>query len=173
MSEKEEAIEILNWTQRASEMWMVKLSYISRAGSEQFAKPISKTVFRDIKTSPRELVVQLSTMLDETLNKRNKSKGLAQTRLFDNQIKLNNETHIEKDDNNPKMLHSFLMKFWNNSVPISESATQDGLLLFVCGRQMVGEEVGRLSFYTTWNQMCKDNTTPYSIILKIKPVKVK
>ena len=166
MSEKDEAIEILNWTQRASEMWMVKLSYVSKAGSQQYAKPISKTVFRDIKTSPRDLVVQLSTMLDETLNKRNKAKGLAQKRLYDNQININNKSILTIDDNNPKMLHSFLMEFWNTT-------SDNALLLFVCGRQMVGEEVGRLSFYTTWNQMTQDNTNPYSIILKIKKVKVK
>ena len=166
MSDKDEAIGILNWTQRASEMWMVKLSYVQRAGSEQYAKPISKTVFRDIKTSPRDLVVQLSTMLDETLNKRNKAKGFAQKRLYDNQININNKSILTIDDNNPKMLHSFLMKFWNTT-------SDNALLLFVCGRQMVGEEVGRLSFYTTWNQMTQDNTSPYSIILKIKKVKVK
>ena len=60
MSEIEEAIEILNWTQRASEMRMVKLSYVSKPGSQQYAKPISKTVFRDIKTHPRDLTIQLS-----------------------------------------------------------------------------------------------------------------
>jgi hypothetical protein len=55
------------------------------------------------------------------------------------------------------------MKSWAN----------DELLLFVCGRQMAGEERGILSFYTTWEQMTKDNTSPYSIILKIKRVKIK
>lgn len=163
MSEIEEAIEILNWTQRANEMWMVKLSYVSKAGSERYAKPISKTVFRDIKNHPRDLTIQLSMMLDETLNKRNKTKGLGINRLYDNKIQLNNETQIKIEDNNATVLHNWLMKSWAN----------DELLLFVCGRQMAGEERGILSFYTTWEQMTKDNTNPYSIILKIKRVKIK
>jgi hypothetical protein len=163
MSDKDEAIEILNWTQRASEMWMVKLSYVSKAGSEQYAKPISKTVFRDNKTHPRDLIIQLSMMLDETLNKRNKTKGLGINRLYDNTIRLNNEKQIDIEDNNATVLHNWLMKSWAN----------DALLLFVCGRQMVGAEQGSLSFYTTWNQMTQDNSEPYGIILKIKRVKIK
>ena len=107
MSDKDEAIEILNWTQRASEMWMVKLSYVSKAGSEQYAKPISKTVFRDNKTHPRDLIIQLSMMLDETLNKRNKTKGLGINRLYDNTIRLNNEKQIDIEDNNATVLHKW------------------------------------------------------------------
>ena len=163
MSEIEEAIEILNWTQRASEMWMVKLSYVSKPGSQQYAKPISKTVFRDIKTHPRDLTIQLSMMLDETLNKRNKIKGLGINRLYDNNISLNNQKIIKIEDNNATVLHNWLMKSWAN----------DELLLFVCGRQMEGGGRGDLSFYTTWNQMTQDNSEPYSIILKIKRVKIK
>ena len=77
-------------------MWMVKLSYVSKPGSQQYAKPISKTVFRDIKTHPRDLTIQLSMMLDETLNKRNKIKGLEINRLYDNNISLNNQKIIKK-----------------------------------------------------------------------------
>ena len=166
MTDKYEAIEILNWTQRASEMWMVKLSYVSKAGSQQYAKPISKTVFRDIKTDSTLLIAQLCAMLDETLNKRNKAKGYEVTRLYENKISLNNDTIIMAEDNNSAVFTSWLMKSWNTT-------SDNALLLFVCGRQMAGGGRGDLSFYTTWNQMTQDNSEPYSIILKIKKVKIK
>ena len=114
MSEIEEAIKILNWTQSEiiKELWMIKVSYIKRAGSEQYAQPLSKTVFMNPKTDKKILLVKLSSMIDTVLNQDGESFS-HQTyedgqRLYDAEISLDDETIIKKEDNNPEKWYDFL-----------------------------------------------------------------
>ena len=171
MSEIKEAIEILNWTQSKiiKDLWMIKVSYVTRAGSEQHAKPISKTVFMNPKTDKETLVVKLSSMMDATLNK---SSGLSTKdgqRLYDAEISLDNKTVIKKEDNNPKKWYDFLDSHFDES---------GELLLFVCREGWTFPPFttsggwNRVLFYTNWKLMVDSNSNPKSMIIKIKKVDV-
>ena len=165
MSEIEEAIEILNWTQSKiiEDIWMIKVSYVTRAGSEQYAKPISKTVFMNPKTDKETLVVKLSSMMDATLNKGFDNPIEDGQRLYDAQIRLDNKTIIKKEDNNPKKWYDFLFSQFDES---------GELLLFVCREGWVERGWVRGLFYTNWKLMVDSNSNPKSMIIKIKKVDV-
>ena len=165
MSEIEEAIEILNWTQSKiiKDLWMIKVSYVTRAGSEQHAKPISKTVFMNPKTDKETLVVKLSSMMDATLNKGFDNPIEDGQRLYDAQISLDNKTIIEKEDNNPEKWYDFLFSQFDES---------GELLLFVCREGWAETGWNRVLFYTNWKLMIDSNSNPKSMIIKIKKVDV-
>ena len=165
MSELEEAIEILNWTQSKiiKDLWMIKVSYVTRAGSEQHAKPISKTVFMNPKTDKETLVVKLSSMMDATLNKGFDNPIEDGQRLYDAQISLDNKTIIEKEDNNPEKWYDFLDSQFDES---------GDLLLFVCREGWAETGWNRVLFYTNWKLMVDSNSNPKSMIIKIKKVDV-
>jgi hypothetical protein len=165
MSELEEAIEILNWTQSKiiKDLWMIKVSYVTRAGSEQHAKPISKTVFMNPKTDKETLVVKLSSMMDATLNKGFDNPTEDGQRLYDAQISLDNKTIIEKEKNNPLNWYDFLFSQFDES---------GELLLFVCREGWAETGWNRVLFYTNWKLMVDSNSNPKSMIIKIKKVDV-
>ena len=165
MSELEEAIEILNWTQSKiiKDLWMIKVSYVTRAGSEQHAKPISKTVFMNPKTDKETLVVKLSSMMDATLNKGFDNPIEDGQRLYDAQISLDNKTIIKKEDNNPEKWYDFLFSQFDES---------GELLLFVCREGWAETGWNRVLFYTNWKLMVDSNSNPKSMIIKIKKVDV-
>ena len=165
MSELEEAIEILNWTQSKiiKDLWMIKVSYVTRAGSEQHAKPISKTVFMNPKTDKETLVVKLSSMMDATLNKSFAAPTEDGQRLYDAQISLDNKTIIEKEKNNPLNWYDFLFSQFDES---------GELLLFVCREGWAETGWNRVLFYTNWKLMVDSNSNPKSMIIKIKKVDV-
>ena len=167
MSEIEEAIEILNWTQSKiiKDLWMIKVSYVNRAGSEQYAQPLSKTVFMNPKTDKETLLVKLSSMIDTALNE---SSGLSTEdgqRLYDAQISLDNKTIIKKEDNNPKKWYDFLDSHFDD--------INDDLLLFVC-REGWGltHPTPDVFFYTNWGLMVSSNSNPQSMIIAIELVDV-
>jgi hypothetical protein len=170
MSEiEEEAIEILNWTQSKiiKDLWMIKVSYIKRAGSEQYAQPLSKTVFMNPKTDKKILLVKLSSMIDTVLNQDGESFS-HQTyedgqRLYDAQISLDNKTIIKKEDNNPEKWYDFLFSQFDES---------GELLLFVCREGWAETGWNRVLFYTNWKLMVDSNNNPKSMIIKIKKVDV-
>ena len=169
MSEIEEAIKILNWTQSEiiKELWMIKVSYIKRAGSEQYAQPLSKTVFMNPKTDKKILLVKLSSMIDTVLNQDGESFS-HQTyedgqRLYDAEISLDDETIIKKEDNNPEKWYDFLDSQFDES---------GDLLLFVCREGWAETGWNRVLFYTNWKLMVDSNNNPKSMIIKIKKVDV-
>jgi hypothetical protein len=165
MSEIEEAIEILNWTQSKiiKDLWMIKVSYVTRAGSEQHAKPISKTVFMNPKTDKETLVVKLSSMMDATLNKSFAAPTEDGQRLYDAQISLDNKTIIKKENNNPLNWYDFLSSQFDES---------GELLLFVCRQGWAETGWNSVLFYTNWKLMVGSNSNPKSMIIKIKKVDV-
>ena len=165
MSEIKEAIKILNWTQSKiiKDLWMIKVSYVTRAGSEQYAKPISKTVFMNPKTDKETLVVKLSSMMDATLNKGFDNPIEDGQRLYDAQISLDNKTIIEKEKNNPLNWYDFLFSQFDES---------GELLLFVCREGWAETGWNRVLFYTNWKLMVSSNSNPKSMIIKIKKVDV-
>ena len=166
MSELEEAIEILNWTQSKiiEDIWMIKVSYVTRAGSEQYANPVLNKVLMNLQTDKKTLLVKLSSMIDTALNE---SSGLSTKdgkRLYDAEISLDNKTIIKKEDNNPKKWYDFLDSHFDD--------TNNDLILFVC-REGWGE-TGRnsLFFYTNWGLMVSSNSNPQSMIIAIELVTV-
>lgn len=169
MSEIEEAIEILNWTQSKiiKDLWMIKVSYVTRAGSEQYAKPISKTVFMNPKTDKKTLLVKLSSMIDTVLNQDGESFS-HQTyedgqRLYDAEISLDNKTIIEGNENTPKKWYDFLD---------SQFGESGDLLLFVCREGWAETGLNNVFFYTDWSLMVSSNSNPKSMIIAIELVDV-
>jgi hypothetical protein len=170
MSEIEEAIKILNWTQSEiiKELWMIKVSYIKRAGSEQYAQPLSKTVFMNPKTDKKILLVKLSSMIDTVLNQDGESFS-HQTyedgqRLYDAEISLDDETIIKKEDNNPEKWYDFLDSHFDD--------INDDLLLFVCREGWTDTGWNSVFFYTEWIRMVSSNSNPQSMIIAIELVDV-
>jgi|TARA_R110002074_G_scaffold27981_5_gene80803 hypothetical protein len=170
MSEIEEAIKILNWTQSEiiKELWMIKVSYIKRAGSEQYAQPLSKTVFMNPKTDKKILLVKLSSMIDTVLNQDGESFS-HQTyedgqRLYDAEISLDDETIIKKEDNNPEKWYDFLDSHFDD--------INDDLLLFGCREGWTDTGWNSVFFYTEWIRMVSSNSNPQSMIIAIELVDV-
>jgi len=166
MSEIEEAIEILNWTQSKiiEDIWMIKVSYVTRAGSEQYANPVLNKVLMNLQTDKKTLLVKLSSMIDTALNE---SSGLSTKdgqRLYDAEISLDNKTIIKKEDNNPKKWYDFLDSHFDD--------INDDLILFVC-REGWGETGwNSVFFYTNWGLMVSSNSNPQSMIIAIERVTV-
>ena len=142
---------------------MIKVSYVTRAGSEKYAKPISKTVFMNPKTDKETLVVKLSSMMDATLNKGFDNPIEDGQRLYDAQISLDNKTIIKKEDNNPEKWYDFLFSQFDES---------GELLLFVCREGWAETGWNRVLFYTNWKLMVSSNSNPQSMIIAIKKVDV-
>jgi hypothetical protein len=157
----DEALKILNWTQKDfDEVWLIKLKYIRREGSERYNQPMSKTSLRSIETPELDLVVRLCAMLDETLNHRAKSN----IRLYDATIKLDDEVIIEAKDNTPAKVLGFIG---------SQIGPKHGSLALSLATNSWGANPSLLQFYSSYKEMCESNSSPKGIMLLIKKAKVK